>query len=30
VAEPRRRQIIDLLATGEHPVGELTRLLGLA
>jgi DNA-binding transcriptional ArsR family regulator len=30
VAEPRRRQIIDLLATGERPVGELTRLLGLA
>jgi DNA-binding transcriptional ArsR family regulator len=30
VAEPRRRQIIDLLAPGERPVGELTRLLGLA
>jgi DNA-binding transcriptional ArsR family regulator len=30
VAEPRRRQIIDVLATGERPVGELVRLLGLA
>jgi DNA-binding transcriptional ArsR family regulator len=30
VAEPRRRQIIDLLAAGELPVGELTRQLRLA
>lgn len=29
VAEPRRRQILDLLAAGERPVGELTVLLGL-
>jgi DNA-binding transcriptional ArsR family regulator len=29
VAEPRRRQILDLLAAGERPVGELTALLGL-
>jgi DNA-binding transcriptional ArsR family regulator len=30
VAEPRRRQILDLLATGERPVSELVELLGLA
>src|SRR5918911_678208 len=30
VAEPRRRQIVDLLAGGERPVGDLVRELGLA
>ena len=30
VAEPRRRQILDLLADGERPVNELVQLLGLA
>ena len=30
VAEPRRRQILDLLAGGERPVNDLVRLLGLA
>ena len=30
MAEPRRRQIVDLLAGGEHPVNELVRALGLA
>jgi DNA-binding transcriptional ArsR family regulator len=30
VAEPRRRQILDLLAAGERPVGELVTLLGLS
>lgn len=30
VAEPRRRQILDLLAEGELPVGDLVRRLGLA
>lgn len=30
VAEPRRRQIIDLLGDGERPVTDLVRLLGLA
>ena len=30
VAEPRRRQILDLLADGERPVGELVRALGIA
>ena len=30
VAEPRRRQILDLLAGGERPVGDLVRVLGLA
>jgi DNA-binding transcriptional ArsR family regulator len=30
VAEPRRRQILDLLATGEHSVNELVAKLGLA
>src|SRR5882724_13299685 len=30
VAEPRRRQILDVLAGGEHPVNDLVRLLGVA
>jgi DNA-binding transcriptional ArsR family regulator len=30
VAEPRRRQILDLLATGERPVNDLVAQLGLA
>src|SRR5437773_5695792 len=30
VAEPRRRQIIDVLAAGERPVNDLVALLGLA
>ena len=30
VAEPRRRQIIDLLATGERPVNDLVAHLGVA
>jgi DNA-binding transcriptional ArsR family regulator len=30
VAEPRRRQIVDLLAGGEMPVGEMVERLGLA
>jgi DNA-binding transcriptional ArsR family regulator len=30
VAEPRRRQILDLLAAGERPVGDLVGALGLA
>jgi DNA-binding transcriptional ArsR family regulator len=30
VAEPRRRQILDLLATRELPVNDLVELLGLA
>jgi DNA-binding transcriptional ArsR family regulator len=30
VAEPRRRQILDVLAGGERPVNEVVRLLGLA
>ena len=30
VAEPRRRQILDLLARGELPVNDLVELLGLA
>jgi DNA-binding transcriptional ArsR family regulator len=30
VAEPRRRQILDLLAAGERPVSDLVELLGLA
>jgi DNA-binding transcriptional ArsR family regulator len=30
VAEPRRRQILDLLAEGELPVGDLVERLGLA
>jgi len=30
VAEPRRRQILDVLADGERPVNDLVRLIGLA
>lgn len=30
VAEPRRRQILDLLASGEKPVNDLVSVLGLA
>jgi DNA-binding transcriptional ArsR family regulator len=30
VAEPRRRQILDLLAAGERPVNDLVHVLGLA
>jgi len=30
VAEPRRRQIVDLLAGGERAVGDLVSALGLA
>jgi DNA-binding transcriptional ArsR family regulator len=30
VAEPRRRQILDLLAGGERPVNDLVRELGVA
>jgi DNA-binding transcriptional ArsR family regulator len=30
VAEPRRRQILDLLADGERPVNDLVTLLGVA
>jgi DNA-binding transcriptional ArsR family regulator len=30
VAEPRRRQILDVLAGGERPVSDLVRALGLA
>jgi DNA-binding transcriptional ArsR family regulator len=30
VAEPRRRQILDLLAHGERPVNDVVVLLGLA
>ena len=30
VAEPRRREILDLLAGGERPVNDLVGLLGLA
>src|SRR3954463_12569202 len=30
VAEPRRRQILDVLAGGERPVNDLVPLLGLA
>jgi len=30
VAEPRRREIVDLLATGERPVNDLVGELGLA
>jgi DNA-binding transcriptional ArsR family regulator len=30
VAEPRRREILDILAGGERPVNDLVRLLGLA
>ena len=30
VAEPRRRQILDVLAEGERPVNDLVQVLGLA
>jgi DNA-binding transcriptional ArsR family regulator len=30
VAEPRRRQILDVLAAGERPVNDLVRLLRIA
>ncbi len=30
VAEPRRRKILDFLASGERPVGELVRRLGMS
>ena len=30
VAEPRRRQIVDLLADGERPVNDVVQLTGLA
>src|SRR6266540_4899707 len=30
VAEPRRRQILDVLASGEQPVNDLVRRLGIA
>jgi DNA-binding transcriptional ArsR family regulator len=30
VAEPRRRQILDVLVGGERPVNELVQMLGLA
>ena len=30
VAEPRRRQILDVLASGERPVNDLVTLVGLA
>ena len=30
VAEPRRRQILDVLAGGERPVNDVVRELGLA
>jgi DNA-binding transcriptional ArsR family regulator len=30
VAEPRRRQILDLLAGGERPVNDLVRKMGIA
>jgi DNA-binding transcriptional ArsR family regulator len=30
VAEPRRRQILDVLAGGEHAVNDLVDVLGLA
>jgi DNA-binding transcriptional ArsR family regulator len=29
IAEPRRRQILDVLAEGERPVNDLVRRLGL-
>ncbi|HLZ08299.1 MAG TPA: metalloregulator ArsR/SmtB family transcription factor, partial [Chloroflexota bacterium] len=29
IAEPRRRQLLDVLAGGERPVNELVKLLGL-
>jgi DNA-binding transcriptional ArsR family regulator len=30
VAEPRRREILDVLTGGERPVNDLVRVLGLA
>ena len=30
VAEPRRREILDLLAGGERPVNEVVRMLGIS
>jgi DNA-binding transcriptional ArsR family regulator len=30
IAEPRRREILDVLADGERPVNDLVRALGLA
>ena len=30
VAEPRRREILDVLAGGERPVNDLVRALGIA
>ncbi len=30
IAEPRRRQILDVLAGGEQPVNDLVRALGIA
>ena len=30
VAEPRRRQILDVLADGERPVNDLVHVLGIA
>jgi DNA-binding transcriptional ArsR family regulator len=30
IAEPRRRQIVDLLAEGERPVNDVVAALGLA
>jgi DNA-binding transcriptional ArsR family regulator len=30
IAEPRRREILDLLARGEQPVGDLVRQLGMS
>ena len=30
VAEPRRRQILDVLASGERPVNDLAVLLGMS
>jgi DNA-binding transcriptional ArsR family regulator len=30
VAEPRRREILDVLAGGERPVNDVVRVLGLA
>jgi DNA-binding transcriptional ArsR family regulator len=29
VAEPRRREILDVLASGERPVNDLARLIGV-
>lgn len=30
VAEPRRREILDVLSDGERPVNDLVRMLGVA